>query len=211
VKVAADTALGRLATVGSTYRAALPRVLSILWVTLLTSLSALVFLSPAVLAAVSAASTGDDSATSLALVLTLLGLVPSVYVFVRFLLAPCAVMVEDLRGIRALRRSWRLSRGIIGKALGAFLLATLIVLVISFVLTLVLSLIFGLVLVFALGDELLTGGIWPAIYAMQQSINVIVGILTTPYLTLIVVLLYLDARMRREGFDLALMAQQIDR
>lgn len=76
-------------------------------------------------------------------------------------------------------------------------------------LTLVLSLIFGIVLAVALGDELLTGGIWPAIYAMQQSISTLIAILTTPYLTLVVVLLYFDARMRKEGFDLALMAGQM--
>lgn len=209
VKVAADTLLGRLATVGSTYRAALPRVHSILWVTLLTTLTGLVFLLPAALAAVLAASTGDETAGPVALVLALLGLPLSTFVFVRFLLAPSTVVVEDLRGIQGIRRSWRLLRGISGKALGAVLLAALIVLVLTFVLTLVLSFIFGIVLAVALGDELLTGGIWPAIYAMQQAISTLVAILTTPYLTLVVVLLYFDARMRKEGFDLALMAGQI--
>jgi hypothetical protein len=209
VKVAADTVLGQLATVGSTYRAALPRVHSILWVTLLTILSSLAFFVPAALVLFSQGSTGEGTAASLAPVLVLLGLAPSVYVLVRFLLASSTVMVEDARGIGAALRSWRLLRGITAKALGTYLLAILIVFVTSLVLTFVLGFILGIVVGIALGDELLTGGIWPALYAMQQAVNTLIGLLTTPFLTLVAGLLYFDARMRKEGFTLERIAQQI--
>jgi hypothetical protein len=81
--------------------------------------------------------------------------------------------------------------------------------VLSVILTFVLSFAIGLLLAIFFRDALLSGGLWSLLYSMQAFVNTTVGILTTPYLTLVIVLLYLDARMRKEGADLAAIARRI--
>jgi hypothetical protein len=206
VKVAADTYLGGEATVGSTYRAALPRVHSILWVTFLTGLAAALPLLPGgVLVFLGAVEPLAVPAGAIGVVLLLLGIVPAVIVFLRLSFAPAIVMVEGLKGTAALGRSWRLVRGLTWKVLGVTLLGSLIV----FALLLVLGAIFGVVVVVWFSDSFLTGGPGPAYFATEEAMNAVVAILTTPFLTLISVLLYFDARIRKEGFDLVLLAEQI--
>ena len=209
VKVAADTAMGRLATVSSASGMALRRAHSILWVTLLTALASVVLIALPVIAAIALRPVPDGTGAPVALVLMLLGLVPAIFFLVRFMLAPCAVMVEDVKGISALMRSWQLLRGRTWKALGTFLLAILLLVVLSVILTFVLSFAIGLLLAIFFRDALLSGGLWSLLYSMQAFVNTTVGILTTPYLTLVIVLLYLDARMRKEGADLAAIARRI--
>jgi hypothetical protein len=206
VKVAADTYLGGEATVGSTYRAALPRVHSILWVTFLTGLAAALPMLPgAVLLILGAIDPAAEPAGAIGVVLLLLGMVPAVIVFLRLSFASAIVMVEGLRGTAALGRSWRLVRGLTWKVLGVTLLGGLIV----FALLLVLGAIFGVVVVVWFSDSFPTGGPGPAYFATEEAMNAVVAILTTPFLTLISVLLYFDARIRKEGFDLVLLAEQI--
>lgn len=206
VKVAADTYLGGEATVGSTYRAALPRVHSILWVTFLTGLAAALPMLPgAVLMILGAIDPAAEPAGPIGVVLLLLGMVPAVIVFLRLSFASAIVMVEGLKGTAALGRSWRLVRGLTWKVLGVTLLGGLIV----FALLLVLGAIFGVVVVVWFADSFLTGGPGAAYFATEEAMNAVVAILTTPFLTLISVLLYFDARIRKEGFDLVLLAEQI--
>jgi hypothetical protein len=73
----------------------------------------------------------------------------------------------------------------------------------------VVGVLFLVVAVIALRDALITGGSGAGFYAAQQAFNSIGAILTTPFLTLVAVLLYFDARVRKEAFDLTLMARQL--
>ncbi len=115
------------------------------------------------------------------------------------------MVVEEGRGTGALRRSWRLARGLTGKILGTMLLAGLIVYALFFIV--------GIILFVALLpslDTLVRGGeIGAGFYAASYALNALVRIFTTPFLTLVIVLLYFDARMRKEGFDLEVMADQL--
>ena len=204
VKVAAETYLGGRPTLATTYRTALPRVHSILWVTILAALAAILPVVPGgFLLAVSAV--GAFPIPALGIILFLAGMVVALMVYIRLSFAPAVVMVEGRRGTEALGRSWRLVRGRTLKVLGVTLLGGLIV----FALLLVLGVIFGVVVVVWFSNELTTTGPGAAYFAAEEAMNAVVAIMTTPFLTLLSVLLYFDARIRKEGFDLALLAEQI--
>lgn len=199
VRAAADAYQGLEVSVSRAYRAALPRTHSILWVTILTLLAVLVIVSPVIALALLSAASGAEGLAGLAVALGVVAVVPATMVLIRFLFGAPVVVVEELRGTGALRRSWRLVRGLSWKVFGAILLMGL--LLVAFVLVFQL-LFFGIF--FATG-----GSITPAFYVWVTALNVIVTVLTTPFTNLVVVLLYFDARIRKEGFDLEVMAREL--
>lgn len=168
-RASAEAYLGNRVLVGPTLRFALGRVHSILWISILTSLAALLGF--------------------------LLLIVPGFIVLVRFAFGSTVLVVERRKGSKAVGRSWRLAKGHFWRLFGAFILA----IVIAFIVASVLSIPAGLAYT-AIGPS----G-WP-IAAVGDSLATI---LTTPFTTLITVLLYFDLRIRKEAFDLEVMAQEI--
>jgi hypothetical protein len=138
-KASADVYLGRPVLVGTTFRFAVSRIHSILWISILSGLAIL-----------------------LGFVLLI---VPGVILLVRFYFGTTVLVVEGQKGSNALGRSFRLAQAF--AAIG-------------------------------------TAG-WP-FYAIGLSLA---AILTTPFTTLISVLLYFDLRIRKEAFDLEIMAQEM--
>jgi hypothetical protein len=207
VKAAAETILGHASTVGSTLRAALPKLHSILWVTALVGLAGVVLYLPGIVLILAGAfaSPPNVSALGLGLILLLAVISPALILFARFSFAPAVVMVEDLHGIAALRRSWQLVRGLTKKVLGTNVVAGLMVGVLPFIV----GLIFLVIAIMSLRDASGTGGLGPGFYGARQAVYALIAILTTPFITLVGVLLYFDARVRKESFDLTLMAKQI--
>jgi hypothetical protein len=168
-KASADVYLGHRVLVGSTFRFAVSRIHSILWISILASL-----------------------ATGLGLLLLI---VPGVIVWVRFAFGSTVLVVEGQKGSKALGRSWRLATGSFWKILGATVLGILLASVIQGILAIPGSVAFA-----AIGPA----G-WP-LYAIGLSLA---SILTTPFTTLITVLLYFDLRIRKEAFDLEVMAHEM--
>lgn len=97
--------VGGRVDVAGTYRFALPRTHSILWVSFLTFL----------------AIAGGF----------LLLIVPGIIFYVRFLFGPTVVVVEGTKGRAAMKRSWRLAKGRSWKILGTTVLAGLLTSVIG--------------------------------------------------------------------------------
>jgi hypothetical protein len=210
VQAAADAYLGEQPTVSGAYRAALGRVHSILWVTILTGLAAAVWFLPGygLLLLGLARGTDPDALFGIAVLLILAALVPAIFFYLRFAFSTSAVVVEDIRGTNALRRSWRLVRGLTWKVLGVTLLAGLIMIA----LFLVVGILFAVISIPFLQGAIETGqGPGPGFYALNTAIGAVASILVTPVFTLVTVLLYFDARIRKEGFDLAVMAEQLGR
>jgi hypothetical protein len=199
VRAAADAYQGLEVSVSRAYRAALPRTHSILWVTILTALAVLAISSPVIALALLSAATGEEALVGLAVVLGVVAVVPATMVVIRFLFGAAVVVVDDQRGSAALRRSWRLVRGLSWKVFGAMILTGLLVLAFMLVLQLV---FFGIF--FATG-----GTLTPAFYVWVAAVTVVINVLTTPYTNLVVVLLYFDARIRKEGFDMEVMAREL--
>jgi hypothetical protein len=168
-RASADVYLGRAVRVGPTFRFAVSRIHSILWISILSGLAIL-----------------------LGFVLLI---VPGVILLVRYYFGTTVLVVEGQKGSKALRRSFRLAKGSFWKILGTILLASILAGVVEGVLSIPGSAAFG-----AIG----TAG-WP-FYAIGLSLA---AIITTPFTTLISVLLYFDLRIRKEAFDLEIMAQEM--
>jgi hypothetical protein len=168
-KASVDVYLGHPVIVGPTFRFAVSRIHSILWISILSVLAVL-----------------------LGFVLLI---VPGVIVFVRLFFGSTVFVIEGRKGSKALGRSWGLAKGHFWKVLGTVVLATIMAGVVQAIL--------------AIPGEAAFAAIGPAgwpLYAIGLSLA---AILTAPFTTLIAVLLYFDLRIRKEAFDLEVMAQEM--
>jgi len=135
--------------------------------------------------------------------LSLLGaiacVIPGVYLWVSFAVAVPVMMTEGIRGRKALGRSRKLVRN--------FWWRTLAVAVLGYILTGIVSgVISGLVLGLAFFNTSLGSvtGIVANIVAQTLS-----KVLTVPFIAAFVTVLYFDLRVRKEAFDLELLARRI--
>lgn len=115
-----------------------------------------------------------------------------------FVLTAPAIVVEDLGPIEAMRRSWRLVRPRFWPVLGTALLAGFIAWVIANVLQ---------TLPGVLAITVSASWIWIVVVAF----GVVASLITEPIVAIVATLLYFDARIRHEGFDLELMASDLAR
>lgn len=120
----------------------------------------------------------------------------TVFLWIRFLLIPQAIVLEDRGLINAFRRSWRLVRGSTWRVLGAALLLYLIVAIVQGVL----GGIVGVAFVFGHGT---------AARLLSEGLSGILGIVVAPVLQVGLTLIYYDLRVRHEGFDLEQLAARI--
>ena len=134
--------------------------------------------------------------------LTVLGLlvviVGAVYLWVSFAVALPVLMTEGLRGRRALSRSRRLVKGRWWKTFLLLVVASLLAAIVGGAVT-------GAVaaLTFASPDD-------PALGFVVGSISGTVGsLVTTPFTAAYTTVLYFDLRVRKEAFDLQLLAEQL--
>jgi len=138
-------------------------------------------------------------ATFLIFLVTALGfvalIVPGFIFFVRYSFTPSIVAIEGRRGTRAMRRSWELSKGFFWKIFGTVLLAGILSSIVGGILSIPLS--------------LLGASIGPKGWILNAIGGSAASIVTRPFAGIVIVLVYFDMRIRKEGFDLALMAQEI--
>jgi hypothetical protein len=187
-KASADVYLGHEVVVGPTFRFAVSKIHSILWISILQVLAVLVPMFVLVLLAV---IVSDE----LAIAILVLLVIPAIVVFFRFIFGSTVLVVEGRKGSKALRRSWRLVRRSFWKVFGTVLLAALLSGVVESILSVPGTIAFAVI----------GPAGWP-FHAIGLSLAAIV---TTPFTTLITVLLYFDLRIRKEAFDLEIMAQEM--
>lgn len=123
-------------------------------------------------------------------------IIPGIIIALRLTFSATALVVEGVKGTKALGRSWRLSKGSLGKIF--------LTIVVSFILVGIFQAIIGIpvgiiaeIVGPGLGDLLAFAG------------NALAKVIATPFAMIVIVLLYFDTRIRKEGFDLTLMAQEI--
>jgi hypothetical protein len=124
--------------------------------------------------------------------------IPGIYLGVAFAVAIPAVMTEDVRGRRALGRSRRLVKGRWWRTFALLLLGAILSVV-----------LFYAVLLLA---RVVTSGAGP-----RTVVGVVVNVLTSTVLSALVIpfaaayvtVLYFDLRVRREAFDLQLLALEV--
>lgn len=105
--------------------------------------------------------------------------IPGLFVLTRLTCALPALVVEGRRGRQALSRSWNLVAGRGWPVFGTIIVAGL------------LTGIVGSILTAPFGDN-------TAVRAVGQSLS---SVITTPYMSLVGILIYLDLRVRKEGYS----------
>jgi Membrane domain of glycerophosphoryl diester phosphodiesterase len=194
-RAAADAYMGEDVTIGGTYRYAFQKLPAILWITILTAGVTIVALFAGALVLV----VGFALAGTFGIIGIILGFIVLIVVtaiaLVRLALAAPVVVVEDIRGTAAVGRSWRLTQGKFWRVLGVLVLSGLITTVGALIIT--------------IPTEAIAIAIGPAGWPISALGASLASVLITPFSLLIVVLMYFDLRIRKEGFDIEVMAQEL--
>jgi hypothetical protein len=123
---------------------------------------------------------------------------PLIYLTTAWWLAIPALLVEDVRGWQALKRSFLLVRGRWWQTFGVIILSGLVrTIIIGIALV-------GVIVALGSGRTSVTVGI-----IVFMAGNLIGEIVTTPFLGASTALMYFDLRVRKEGFDLEILAMNV--
>ncbi|WP_431985105.1 hypothetical protein [Streptomyces qinglanensis] len=202
--VVSRAVLGRQVTPGEAWRDARPQLPRLLGLLLLLPLLVCLVLFGCLLPGILVALAGPVGLALLLLFFGLLGgIAAAAWVWVRFCLAPPALMLEKQGLIAAMRRSAKLVTGSWWRILGIQLLTLVLITAISFVVSLPTTAVSALVS----GGDTLTD---PAAATTWTSLvingigSVLASTVALPLSAGITALLYLDQRIRREALDLEL-------
>ena len=203
-RLISESYLGREERAGTALRGAVPMIGPLLLVSLGLGLVLMLSAMPAMLmmaggAVVMVAAEGSGGGAT-SLLLTLAGfalLVLPVAAFAALSVATPALIIERIGAGAALSRSWALTRGSRLRVVG-ILLVVLVLIMIPFI---------GLGLLAAMLG--LGGGTEGQQSVLVLVLTYVVSILLTPWFYGVLTLLYYDFRVRREGFDLEMLAQQL--
>lgn len=133
-------------------------------------------------------------------------IVPGFYFIARYFAIPATVLFEN-RGVGdSLGRSSQLSIGLKGRILGTLALAWAILFGIVFAISMVVGIIMGVAMVRS-GGTTMTG----TSSLLMQLPGIFSYILGLPVIVIAETLLYYDARIRQEGYDIELMTARLER
>jgi hypothetical protein len=124
--------------------------------------------------------------------------IPELYLWVCWVVALPALLVEGTKGVAALTRSRRLVSGRWWPTFATYFVAAILI-------GFVTALISGALLA-AAGGSHASEGMKVFVTALAGSIG---GILTTPFSASVIALIYIDLRVRKEGLDLSTLAQEV--
>ncbi|MCE5315217.1 MAG: hypothetical protein ABFD49_00480 [Armatimonadota bacterium] len=127
-----------------------------------------------------------------------------IWIIMKLVMLAPAYFVESHRPIAAMKRSWNLIKGGMLKAFGAILIAGVVVFLIEGMLSAPTS--------FVVMRDSMAGSLpGTGVLIVHNVVNGIVSTILMPITSIVVILLYYDLRIRKEGFDLQLLADEIDR
>lgn len=209
VWVLAVGATGRHPSVRGGLRVAVRRLPPLVVVALIGTAAILVAALPAILSSLAAAANPSLGLALLDALITLAVIAPVLFVVIRFLYAPPSVLLEKKGGIDAVRRSWSLVRGLGWKALGTILLVLLIVVGVFLVVFFVFLAVTLAALISSAGPG---SGPPEGFYVFFVAIFILIAILAvilTPLVYVVTLLLYFDARVRKERFSEEVLAREL--
>lgn len=209
--------LNRKTSFSQMWRLTRPRVGALIRLALLYAaaviVSILVF-TAVVVGILFAMSPATDGAILGAIALSVLASLPFVIVAVwigtKVLLAPAAIVVENLGAIDAIKRSWHLTRRNWWRTFGTSILAAIIAGVISSVITTPITILASFLAPVLVGGEATaqqTFSILMVTQGIAMIVGALVGAVTLAFQTGVTALIYVDLRMRRDGFDIALLKE----
>lgn len=134
--------------------------------------------------------------------LAIVGILITALLNARFALTMPAVVEEKLSPLKAISRSWRLSKGNTWRLAGILILTMIAVSVVVGVISLPLSIGLGVVVGLTSTTAATLSALSAAVTAISYAISFV---LTTPIQAGVVTMLYVDQRIRKEGFDMQLL------
>jgi hypothetical protein len=134
----------------------------------------------------------------LTLLATLALVIPGIYFYAAWTVAVPVLLLEDLRGRKALKRSRSLVRGRWWSTFGVIIMSAILTSIVGGAL----SALFTYPLEAAFDSDVL-------VFVSSTIGATLAGLLTTPFAAAVIIVLYVDLRVRREGFDLELLARRI--
>lgn len=126
-------------------------------------------------------------------------IVPGIWLSIAWIVAVPALMIEDCRGLDALKRSFRLVR----KRWWATFAVILVAFLLAGVIQGLAEGLLGIMLVAGADDSLLLTVLVDGVAATIGSVIV------TPFQAAVITIAYFDLRVRKEGFDLELLAERL--
>lgn len=126
-------------------------------------------------------------------------IVPGIWLYGSWIVATPVLLAEGVRGRRALGRSFALVRGRWWPTIGAHFLGSIIAGIVAGIMT---ALFFAL-LFSGVADGGLPG------FLISVVVGTVSGVITTPFMAALVAVIYFDLRVRKEGFDLELLAASV--
>jgi len=123
--------------------------------------------------------------------------IPGIWLFIAWTVAVPALLTEGVKGRKALGRSFRLVRGFWWRTLAIVLVGSVLAGIIQAGVT---GVLLGLTL--SVDSELVD--------ALANFLAAVVAsAITTPFVAAVTIVLYVDLRVRKEGFDLALLVARL--
>jgi len=128
---------------------------------------------------------------------------------IKLMVAPAAVVIEELGAFAAVRRSWELTRANWWRILGITLVVGILVSVITQVILIPASILPGILsgVVSPHGGSGQNAGLAVAMGIVTAVLGALVGAVGYAFQTSVMALLYMDLRMRKDGLDIALLRQ----
>ncbi|WP_067781655.1 hypothetical protein [Actinomyces vulturis] len=196
--------LGRIATTSQVWERTKPRIWAIIGLAIL--MNAVYFLISAAIFAgvIGLIFTGvsmDHPSTGIIVALVLIGIawtvawiIVAIFLYVRWSVSPAALVLENLSVFASLKRSWALSKGSFWHIFGVQVITMLIVGTLS-------GIMGGLV-----GGALALGMMFSPehttlLIVIETFLTNLISAITIPFAAATVALIYVNLRMRREGFD----------
>jgi hypothetical protein len=173
---------------------------SVLWVTLinLVMVFLIVAIPTAIIVVVAVAAHSPGLAVLLGFVIGVPAICAVVWYWVGSQFSVPSVMLENYKGTKAIQRAFHLVRNLWWRSFGCLLLVSLIVGVISAVVG---GIFAALLLAFAKSTV--------AVFFVTLVTQVITTVFFTPITACAVVVLSIDLRVRKEGYDLQLLARSL--
>lgn len=203
VHVVERAARGQKLSAGEAWRLTRPRIWRLVGLALLSLVVPLLVWVPVVILIVIAATASGAAGIVVGIFAVLGGIVLMAFVYVRWFQLAAASLVLEQRGVfSSMGRSWQLTRNSFWRIFGIALLTLLV----TQIAAQFLSFPFGML---GAAGSLIWPGTMAEIMVLLLSQNVaqiVAGSLTTPFTASVAALLYLDQRIRKEGYDIELIS-----
>ncbi len=202
--VMGQAVLGRRVTAAQAWQRTSSRILALFGLTLLVSLVVGVIGGGGILLAVLLGYGLWQSSAGLAVLVGLAvgsaAIAAAVWVNIKLLLAPVALMLESAGVRTSMRRSWALVQGAWWRTFGIYVLGSVLAAIVSSVLAIPFTVVGAIATVGSLES-----GTLPLGYTLAMSLATLVSsTIVLPFTSGIVSLLYIDRRIRREALDIEL-------